>query len=298
MRSLLTNLMNHGAYLVAGALVGVALTACPGPKQIGEESDTNINEMCMDGDMKPADDGCNTCTCLDGAWACTEKGCNNDAPPQPECEDGDEMPAPDGCNTCTCYEGMWACTQLGCVNTTTDPSETATYGETGDTFGSTTVVSVGESSGGDTEPAVCGDGALGGAEECDDGNVADGDGCSANCTLEGVGECLDKPQDQLEVMAAKIEVDTLVIDVQYGGGCETHDIGYCWDGAFAESDPVQTWLDLWHDGHGDMCDANVMEQRMLDLTELKTAWQTGYQQEHGEIIIHLEGWGEDLLYTF
>ncbi len=32
--------------------------------------------------------------------------------------------------------------------------------------------------------AVCGDGALVGIEECDDGDLVDGDGCSASCTLE------------------------------------------------------------------------------------------------------------------
>jgi len=31
---------------------------------------------------------------------------------------------------------------------------------------------------------VCGDGTLGGIEECDDGNLADGDGCSSSCFLE------------------------------------------------------------------------------------------------------------------
>jgi cysteine-rich repeat protein len=33
-------------------------------------------------------------------------------------------------------------------------------------------------------PAVCGNGALEAGEECDDGNLVDGDGCSASCSLE------------------------------------------------------------------------------------------------------------------
>jgi cysteine-rich repeat protein len=32
---------------------------------------------------------------------------------------------------------------------------------------------------------VCGDGILQSGEECDDGNTADGDGCSATCATEG-----------------------------------------------------------------------------------------------------------------
>jgi cysteine-rich repeat protein len=33
-------------------------------------------------------------------------------------------------------------------------------------------------------PAVCGDGALNGGEQCDDGGTTDGDGCSAACAIE------------------------------------------------------------------------------------------------------------------
>ena len=35
-----------------------------------------------------------------------------------------------------------------------------------------------------TRPSVCGNSALIASEMCDDGNTADGDGCSATCTLE------------------------------------------------------------------------------------------------------------------
>jgi len=294
MRSLTTS-RNYGALLLVGVLI-----ACPGPKQIGTESDTNINEMCMDGDMKPADDGCNTCSCVDGDWACTEKACNDEDAPPAECEDGDEKPAPDGCNTCSCYEGTWACTDIGCPATEPGGTETGTDGETetGATSGATTGTG-GESSAGETGPGfVCGDGVLAAEEQCDDGNNADGDGCSSVCELEPGNACMDKPHDALEVTAAVIEADTLVIDVSSGGGCEAHEIDYCWDGSFAESDPVQVWLDLWHDGHDDPCDAIVMEQRVLDLVPLKEAWQAAYQQQSGEITIHLSGWDGNLAYVF
>ncbi|HUQ01381.1 MAG TPA: hypothetical protein VM261_02750 [Kofleriaceae bacterium] len=38
-----------------------------------------------------------------------------------------------------------------------------------------------------TPPETCGDGSVDAAEECDDGNTADGDGCSATCTAEDGG---------------------------------------------------------------------------------------------------------------
>jgi hypothetical protein len=34
---------------------------------------------CKDGATAPAADGCNTCSCANGAWACTEKMCGQEA---------------------------------------------------------------------------------------------------------------------------------------------------------------------------------------------------------------------------
>lgn len=80
--------LNRGAVLFAGMLAGATLTGCPGPKTIGAETDTSDDtdtetsgEQCMEGDIKPADDGCNTCTCIDGQWGCTEIGCAEEGPP-------------------------------------------------------------------------------------------------------------------------------------------------------------------------------------------------------------------------
>lgn len=42
----------------------------------------------------------------------------------------------------------------------------------------------------DVVPVVCGDGVLGGAEACDDGNKTPDDGCSATCTVEADYVCL------------------------------------------------------------------------------------------------------------
>lgn len=49
----------------------------------------------------------------------------------------------------------------------------------------------GENAVGVFEVSICGDGGLGADEQCDDGNVASGDGCSATCHLEG---CPATPQ--------------------------------------------------------------------------------------------------------
>jgi hypothetical protein len=62
------------------------------------------------GAAEPADDGCNTCTCTEGGWSCTEEACGT------ECTAGDlaGSGSSDGCNTCTCVDGFWSCTEMDC----------------------------------------------------------------------------------------------------------------------------------------------------------------------------------------
>jgi hypothetical protein len=134
------NFLSTVPFLLAGALVGLTLSACDfGPKMIGDETQGALN--CEDGETKPAEDGCNTCSCADGEWACTEKACEGQSSAPAECNDGDMMPAPDGCNSCSCFEGNWACTQIGCDPTTggwdTDDPGTSTVAtsQTSDTDG-------------------------------------------------------------------------------------------------------------------------------------------------------------------
>ena len=54
-------------------------------------------EACLPGTLRPAPDGCNTCTCTEeGEWACTDLAC-----PAPLCEDGDNSCVA-AFNSCTC----------------------------------------------------------------------------------------------------------------------------------------------------------------------------------------------------
>lgn len=266
-------------------LLPFAILACTmPPKNLGNESESNSGGAseddggapCMDGDMKPDDDGCNTCTCIDGEWGCTLLGCgSDDGAPPPVCEDGDMMPAPDGCNTCECLDGAWACTDVAC------PSDDGTP--------------VCED--GDTMPAPDGCNTCtceGGAWLCTEM------GCNGNGWFGDEILICDPgaPTDGLQISTVAFMGDTLLVDVSYGGGCEEHDFGLCWDGSFAESDPVQIQAFISHDGHDDPCDALPSEQLAFDLVPLKQAWQDGYQSEHGSIEIHLAGWMDQILYSF
>jgi hypothetical protein len=256
--------MNVAHKLGWGLLGGLALVGCDlEPKDLGNESDDNggsaedsgsgesgsaedsaesgsasmsttadptgIDPVCEDGDSMMQD--CNTCTCYEGQWACTEIGCDPTEPPPSECEDGDTMMQ--DCNTCECLDGYWACTDIAC--------------QPGDGI------------------AVCDDSAA---------------------------------HDPIDIQGIALAGDILHVDVGYGGGCAEHILSGCWDGAFAESAPVQVWAFVSHESNDDNCDAYISEAIEIDLSPMKADYQAGYQTQNGDIIIHLEGWASEILYEF
>jgi hypothetical protein len=95
----------------------------------------------------------------------------------------------------------------------------------------------------------------------------------------------------------RVEDDTLFVTVGHSGGCETHDFQICWpDQMFMESAPVQVSLELWHDAHGDGCEAYLTEELAFDLAPLRDAWHDAYGAGPGTITIHVGG--ETVDYTF
>ena len=116
-----------------------SLAACGGESS-GSGGDSG--SRCTEGDERPAGDGCNTCGCIDGSWACTAIGCPEtctlgdrraqgcetcicaDTGSGPEwlcnsdgcCEPGSTRSTDDGCNTCTCSaDRQWECTERDCA---------------------------------------------------------------------------------------------------------------------------------------------------------------------------------------
>ena len=139
-----------------------------------------------------------------------------------------------------------------------------------------------------------------GEDDSDSGDSGAGDSgagdSSSGPVPEAFSDCSADDGDPTSVDAAAITGDTLSLDVSYGGGCETHRFQICWQGSFAESAPVQVWLELWHDAGGDTCEAALSEILTFDLTPLKEAWQDAYGAESGEISVHTDG--GTVSYTF
>lgn len=110
-------------------------------------------------------------------------------------------------------------------------------------------------------------------------------------------DCHAESGAMYEVGALALSGDTLTATVSYGGGCETHTFTTCWpDGAFAESKPVQAFLELFHEDNDDACDAWLTEDVDIDLVPLKTSWQKQYAATNGTIEVHLGG--QSVTYTF
>jgi hypothetical protein len=109
-------------------------------------------------------------------------------------------------------------------------------------------------------------------------------------------DCRAEAGDPYEVGGIVVDGDTLVVTVSYSGGCEEHTFTPCFDGAFAESDPVQATLELFHDDHGDTCEAYPTVDVPVDLAPLKAYWQASYGTSSGTITIHLDG--QTATYTF
>ncbi len=102
--------------------------------------------------------------------------------------------------------------------------------------------------------------------------------------------------DPYTLDGATLEGDTLFVDVSYGGGCETHTWELCWDGSFAQSYPVQVWVELGHDDHDDPCDAWISETLSFDLSPLAEAYEDAYHTAHDTVTVHFEG--STMSYTF
>ena len=158
---------------------GACTKANPAPKE-AECGNGSLegDEKCDDGNTASGD-GCSAdCSAVEEGYECPPSGgaCTkaNPAPKEAECGngslEGDEKcddgntASGDGCSAdCSAVEEGYECPPAGGACTKANP---------------------------EPKDAVCGNGTLEGDENCDDGNTASGDGCSADCsTVEEGYEC-------------------------------------------------------------------------------------------------------------
>lgn len=165
--------MRYLSWLVPFGLIAVA---CGGVTTDPQASDTLAvsGQACSDPGMTAtAMDGCNTCTCGDDGWSCTELAC----PPGDACTDGETRDSADGCNACGCVDGAWACTTMDC----SEPVDSCAEGDTKTADDGCNKCECGADGTWACTDMACGD-------ACVDGDTKD-DGCNTCSCHEGQWLC-------------------------------------------------------------------------------------------------------------
>ncbi|MGB1074712.1 MAG: hypothetical protein ACPGYK_00880 [Flavobacteriales bacterium] len=99
------------------------------------------------------------------------------------------------------------------------------------------------------------------------------------------------PTHPFELLDALVLGDSLVIEVQYGGGCAEHDFSLLSRGPLMKSMPPKQMLQVVHYTTGDPCRALVVERQAFDLTP----WRAS---PRGVTVIVLENWQTPLNYEY
>jgi hypothetical protein len=75
--------------------------------------------------------------------------------------------------------------------------------------------------------------------------------------------------DAFEILSQKVEGDKLIMEVQYGGGCELHTFELISNGAYMKSLPMKLNMWLTHNGRNDMCRAMLTNTLTFDISSIK-----------------------------
>lgn len=82
--------------------------------------------------------------------------------------------------------------------------------------------------------------------------------------------------DEARIKNISIESDTIVLVVEYGGGCEKHDFKLFGFKYFLKSNPPQSDIFLSHNANGDLCKALLIDSLRFYLGPLKETYQFYY----------------------
>jgi hypothetical protein len=104
-------------------------------------------------------------------------------------------------------------------------------------------------------------------------------------------------KDEFLIQDSYINDDSLVLTIEYVGGCGIFEYDLVTDGAFMESYPVQLNIAVSFEDD-DTCEALVREQLSFNLSNLADYYFELYRTDHGSIIMHLENFEESLVYSF
>lgn len=78
----------------------------------------------------------------------------------------------------------------------------------------------------------------------------------------------DLEGDTFELIEARIDGQTLLLDVAYSGGCAEHEFGGLSPSVVILIHPAQLSVYVMHDGNGDLCEAYIHNTVSLDISTL------------------------------
>ncbi len=254
MKTFTATILRSSLTLGIATLIGLAASACDLPdKNLGDDPPGETDGVvCEDGETMM--DDCNTCTCEDGGWSCTEIGCTDGSGDGGMSCNPEDLPMPQ-CGECSCEDGEWVCSAIGCEPECVD----------------------GEMMMDGCSPCICEDGGW----SCED----------IGCLPSPVAVCDgSEPDDALFITDAFITEDLLTLTAEFSGGCGTHEFGSCWDQSFAESEPVQATVNISH-ASDDPCEAIESDTLEFDLTPVREAYVASYGPGSGTIDLSIPGFG-------
>jgi fibro-slime domain-containing protein len=201
-------------------------------------------EGCDDGNTASGDGCAGDCSAVEPGWVCHAPGrrcvplCGDGVITQPEnCDDGNTNNG-DGCSSVCLVEPGWSCTGSGssssctksqCGNGKQEAGENCDNGTPPLVASGTNGLFYGDGSGcsktctrepncrpsGTTQACTtsCGDGNIDPNEQCDDGNQANGDGCSSSCTTETGFTCTQQNNPDTQPCPSNQNLQCLVLPV-------------------------------------------------------------------------------------
>lgn len=75
--------------------------------------------------------------------------------------------------------------------------------------------------------------------------------------------------DPFDVLSTEVKGDMLILEIQYGGGCQDHDFSMTTNLMWMKSMPPQLNLYLEHENHDDNCRALITRKLAFDLKECR-----------------------------
>lgn len=99
------------------------------------------------------------------------------------------------------------------------------------------------------------------------------------------------PEAPYELLDATIVGDSLILNVQYGGGCGEHAFELRQKGPMMKSLPPKQMLEVVHRTAGDPCRALILQRQAFDLKPWRGT-------PRGVTVILLENWKDPLNYEY